>query len=264
MTGLTAEVSATAFLTAYARAAATTDVTESFADPYAARFAELCPTPIRGITERTRGHRIVVARTLLLDGYLGAALDSGEIDAVINLGAGFDARPYRLRWPAHVRCVEVDCAATIELKERLLPASECHVELERLPVDLRDSDALVDLLAESGAGGRTAVLTEGVLAYLSPADVRSLSGGLAALGTGARWLCDVMTSASARLLRSAAIRASVDIELEGIDTLEPFEAGGWECVRYDVLPDALSGAEEVSRWTGSARLLSGTLELVRP
>src|ERR1700684_1716122 len=58
----------------------------------------------------------MAVRTSAIDLLINEALEMG-IDSVLNLGAGLDTRPYRLRLPARLRWIEVDFPNIVELKE---------------------------------------------------------------------------------------------------------------------------------------------------
>src|SRR5262249_52296461 len=49
----------------------------------------------------------VVVRTCIIDDFIRAAIADG-CDAVLNLGAGLDTRPYRMDLPPSLRWIEVD------------------------------------------------------------------------------------------------------------------------------------------------------------
>jgi methyltransferase (TIGR00027 family) len=98
-----------------------------FADPLAASFLRpslklalhLASLPVVGkgipkfIDHRWPGARTSgVARTRLIDDLMREAFKRGLVQIVI-LGAGFDARPYRLLRPATTRFFEVDQPSTI-------------------------------------------------------------------------------------------------------------------------------------------------------
>jgi methyltransferase (TIGR00027 family) len=133
-----------------------------------------------------------VVRTFLIDRILQAAVWEGEVDTVLNLGAGLDARPYRLRLPETLRWVEVDLPEVIEEKSALL-ANEipsCHVE--RRGFDLYEEHARRALLESICKDSRSClVLTEGLLVYLAPWFVRRLSDELRERSCFRYWVTDI-------------------------------------------------------------------------
>ena len=48
----------------------------------------------------------VISRTVIIDRFIEKLIKDG-VDAVINLGAGLDARPYRMNLPENLQWIEV-------------------------------------------------------------------------------------------------------------------------------------------------------------
>jgi len=98
----------------------------------------------------------------------------------INLGAGLDARPYRMQLPAFLQWVEVDLPEIIAYKEAILANEEPRCRLERICLDLSDAEARRTLLAElDRRAKKIVVMSEGLLIYLSTEEVGSLAKDLA-------------------------------------------------------------------------------------
>jgi methyltransferase (TIGR00027 family) len=116
------------------------------------------------------GSRFIGLRSRFYDDFvLGVSRDG--VRQVVVLGAGLDARAYRLPWPPDARVFEVDQPGVLDFKGKVLSGSNAHPRCDRTPVgvDLRD-----DWPAALMAGGfdqtaATAWLAEGLVAYL-PAD----------------------------------------------------------------------------------------------
>jgi methyltransferase (TIGR00027 family) len=113
-----------------------------FADPLAAAFAAAGGLEPGAGPGGRRGAALrvwVVARTLFLDDLLAEAGQQG-CRQVVLLGAGFDARAFRLPWPPGTRCFEVDTPDVLGPKDQVLAAEEAVPGCERLvvPCDLRD------------------------------------------------------------------------------------------------------------------------------
>jgi hypothetical protein len=93
-------------------------------------------------------------------------------DAVLNLAAGLDARPYRLPLPSSLVWIEADRAAIFDEKAEVLAPSKPACVIERLAVDLADDQARESLFDRvAGAHARVVVVTEGLLVYLDEARV---------------------------------------------------------------------------------------------
>jgi len=159
-----------------------------FEDPFARRFlrpklamlASLCRVPgvadlvARFVDSRWAGARSsAVARTRLIDDTVRRALDQG-IEQLVILGAGFDARAYRLRALSDLPVFEVDHPDTLARKRRLLEplsaAASSHVRF--VGIDFKSSE-LDPVMTAAGYSRvlRTLILWEGVTNYLDEAAV---------------------------------------------------------------------------------------------
>jgi methyltransferase (TIGR00027 family) len=171
-----------------------------FADPFAARLAG--PKGAALATSMTGAEQfdwMTAIRTAVIDELILAEITRG-VRTVLNLGAGLDSRPYRLPLAKDVRWIEVDSARLIAHKEQVLAAARPGCSLTRIAVDLADREArrrVLETIADADEG--VVVLTEGVLGYLTEADVGSLADELRALGSVRAWIADY----AARFLRTA-------------------------------------------------------------
>ena len=126
---------------------------------------------VRGVIDRLwPGARTsAVARTRFIDERLSRAVGAGARQIVI-LGAGFDARAYRLPGARDRAVFEVDHPATQARKRRRLDASPEGVpdHVRFVPVDF-DRESVEERLAAAGydARVRSAFVWEGVTNYLS-------------------------------------------------------------------------------------------------
>ena len=144
----------------------------------------------------------VVIRTVVIDRLL-QNLVSGGVDTVINLGAGLDTRPYRLALPTSLRWIEVDYPDTVERKNEMLANEEPSVSLERVGLDLSDRQARSSFLTRICADSKSSlILTEGVVPYLSPAEVGSLADDLRQQASIQYWIAEYYTPAVYPYLRS--------------------------------------------------------------
>jgi methyltransferase (TIGR00027 family) len=114
---------------------------------------------------------------------------AGHVDAVVNLGAGFDTRAYRLPALAALPVWEVDQPVNVEPKRarlrKLLGAVPSHVAL--VPIDF-DREELGAVLAAHGypAKGRTFFVWEAVTQYLTEAGIGAAFDFLATAARGSR------------------------------------------------------------------------------
>jgi methyltransferase (TIGR00027 family) len=152
-----------------------------FSDPYARQFVTasqrallgLAHLPaVRGLLEdyfdwRAPGARSSgAARTRLIDDWVREALAAG-VRQVVILGAGFDCRALRMGELTTIPVFEVDRAAMIARKERVLEGIQTPRNVRRLGVDFR-KDNLGNRLLDAGCSAqlRTLYIWEGVTNYL--------------------------------------------------------------------------------------------------
>ncbi len=141
-----------------------------FDDPFAARFVDAAawPPPGRDHTVRPGLSAWIAVRTRFLDEVVLGACAQGCRQVVI-LGAGLDARAFRLPWPAGTRVWELDLAAVLDFKEDVVRSSGWTPTCRRaaLRVDLTGSWGAT--LLEAGLRPDLPVtwLAEGLLVYLA-------------------------------------------------------------------------------------------------
>jgi methyltransferase (TIGR00027 family) len=73
----------------------------------------------------------VALRTHIIDRFIETAIGQGT-DAILNLGAGLDTRPYRMAVPNTLQWIEVDYPHVIDLKDSELSAEHPRCNLERI------------------------------------------------------------------------------------------------------------------------------------
>jgi O-methyltransferase involved in polyketide biosynthesis len=122
------------------------------------------------------------------------------VDLVLNLAAGLDARPWRMKeLPSTLRWVDVDLPGILDYKLEMLKDETpvCHYDAVRL--DLTDKPKRRALFSQLGnEAKRVLVVAEGLLIYLTPDDVGELARDLHAMASFQWWLIDI---ASPRLLK---------------------------------------------------------------
>ena len=232
-------VSDTAFLVAAYRAAETERPAPLFRDPLAERLGGPKGREIiAGLPKKAlAGGWSVVIRTCIIDRFLQAAIAEG-VDTVLNLGAGLDTRPYRLELPAELRWVEVDFRDVIQLKEAKLAGEKPRCHLDRIVTDLSDARQRRALLAELAARSRKVlVLTEGVIPYLTEAEVASLASDLRALPSFRYWIADYFSAAAYEYRRRQGMTKAMKyapFRFEPVDYFGFFLRQGWKprTIRY--------------------------------
>lgn len=158
-------------------------------DHLAALFMDAAAQELFKPFEELKFPNIVNAtRSHIVDDWLRDRLLADPEQLVILLGVGLDTRAFRLpggRW------VEVDAAGLIAGKERLLPAARNPQPLTRLAVNF-GRERLADALG-AYEGEHAVVVMEGVLMYLSQAQMKATLSGLRFLFPRHTLIADLMT-----------------------------------------------------------------------
>jgi methyltransferase (TIGR00027 family) len=234
------DVSDTAFLVAYQRALELEAPDPLVRDPHARALAgergrlvaeSLPPGSLQGWP--------IIVRARVYDEMIVEAVRSGEVDAVLNLGAGLDARPYRLDLPKALAWVEADLPAVIHYKTAVLSSAVPGCHLERCAVDLTDTQDVRALLWRvAGAHRRVLVLTEGVLGYLAESTVAALADSLRAVPAIGLWASELLSHSllpdGARLAGGAFRAARIVLRFAPAEGVRFFVERGWRPRR--VLP----------------------------
>ncbi len=133
----------------------------------------------------------LAVRTKVFDDLILDTTRTIDADAVLNLAAGLDARPYRLPLPSSLVWIEADRAAILDEKTEVLASAKPACVIERVAVDLADDQARESFFDRvAGAHARVVVVTEGLLVYLDEARVASLADGLRARAPMRRWILE--------------------------------------------------------------------------
>lgn len=223
-------VSGTAISVASVRARESARPDALFHDPYAALFASRL-APLREIPDggtgsadagadeaaarRARGRAFhVIIRTRFYDEYLRAATAAG-IRQVALIGAGLDARSYRLNWPDSTTVFEVDLPEVLAAKQSVLDGAGATPGADRRVVAADLSEPIDGPLSAAGLDPAAPVawLAEGVLVYLEPAVVRQLLGEVTALSVP-----------GSRFAAESGARAPQSGQAHGVETL--WRSGG--------------------------------------
>jgi len=130
----------------------------------------------------------VVMRTYIIDQMI-QDLISKWLTTFVNLGAGLDSRPYRMKLGENINWIEVDFPQVIDHKTKLLQKFNPTCHLERISLDLSNRKLRQDLLAELAAKyPKVVILTEGVLPYLTETQVSELSTDLIKYSNFKYWI----------------------------------------------------------------------------
>ena len=174
----------------------------TFRDPFARALAGERGEQIAKALKYSEDHAwSFVARTYLFDRFVARAVEGG-VDLIVNLAAGLDTRPYRMNLPDALRWVEVDLPEILDYKEEILGSAKPVCQLERVRLDLSNTDARRGLFARLGQRATNVlVLSEGLLIYLMPSDVRALAADLADAANFNHWVVDLVSPGLLDMLR---------------------------------------------------------------
>lgn len=225
-------VSDTAIWTAYYRARESERADALFQDPMASKLigdrGAAIHSQMRGVSKYAKFN--VVMRTLIIDRFINKLVKNG-VDTVLNLGAGLDTRPYRLRTPSDLRWIEVDYPHVIQLKNDKLKNERPLMQLERIPLDLADRQARREIFARIGAQSKKIlVLTEGVLPYLTEVQVGELADDLRSIPTVYCWIAEYLSPQSYRYINNAAHKKGMQnapFQFMPSDWFGLFRSHGW-------------------------------------
>jgi len=226
-------ISDTARWAAYFRAQETKRSDAIFRDPYAERLCGQHGVDIANTLPDGNKHAWAwVTRTYLFDHFITQELQRG-VDLVLNLAAGLDARPYRMKLPASLQWIEVDLPGILAYKEEILAGEKPACALERIRLDLADVNARRALFAGlNQRAKKILVLVEGLLIYLSAAEVAALAKDLASGASFQRWLMDLCSPGLLKMMQKTTGKRLSEIgapfKFAPAEGPEFFSPHGWE------------------------------------
>ena len=227
-------VSDTALLVAASRARETDRVDGLIKDPFAQRLAgERGMALLQNAKTPAWIELGMGLRTRMLDELLADAFANG-VDPVLCLGAGLDARAWRLEVPKALRWIDVDFTEMLDYKFGAMEGIAPRCRLERRSADLNDAAERRKVIEEAAAGALIPLLmTEGLLMYLPADTVHGLAEDARAAGFR-YWLMDSESSAMRSLAHGDAVDQINSVRgeghLGGAKIREAIEAHGWKPV----------------------------------
>lgn len=224
-------VSGTAFWAAEYRVMQTAQPFPLFRDPWAAALAGTRGREImRALPGSKRSEWAVSMRTLALDQLLIEGMAEHGYDTVINLGAGLDARAFRLPLPQRLRWFDVDMPEIIAHKQGVLGDAAARCDYRALKADLSVDAIRQQTIAQiTRDSSKTLVITEGLLEYLTPQSVHTLARELRSDAAIHSWLCNLMSPEGLRQV-SGFMRKLEQVNAQMQFTPEDgefFRADGW-------------------------------------
>ena len=174
-----------------------------------------------------------VARTCLFDKFISGLL-AGGTDLVLNLGAGLDARPFRMELPSTLQWIEVDLPEIVAYKAEILTNEKPRCELERIALDLSDVEGRRAILRKVNAcANRIAVISEGTLVYFSPDEVATLARDLRCEPHFHHWIIDISSAIQLVSMQQSPLGrrlqdANVEFKFGPAEGVDFFKPQGWE------------------------------------
>lgn len=231
-------ISDTAFLTAYYRALESDRPDALFIDPYARLLAgergEQVAQVMPGGESVAQGCAV---RTSVTDELILRAIEEDGVDTILNLGAGLDARPYRLPLPASLHWIEGDLPTILTYKQDKLANEQPACHLESVPFNITDPIERQTLFQRVGtAAKQVLVITEGLLIYMTPEQVAAIATDLHAQPQFRWWLIELASPIGLQ-----QIQQSIDSQITpGVAKLQfaPeegtnfFRQYGWETAEF--------------------------------
>ncbi len=135
---------------------------------------------VSGVLHRPYLEPYLLARHRAIDALLERAIEEHGVSQVVEVAAGLSPRGWRFseRYGEQLTYIEADLPAMADRKRRALERMGSLSERHRVrDLDaLKDSgpDSLAELVTDLDPGAGLAIITEGLLGYLSPEDVKSL------------------------------------------------------------------------------------------
>jgi methyltransferase (TIGR00027 family) len=198
-------VSDTARWVAVYRAMETERPDALFRDPFARELAgERGEEIVRSMPRARAAAWAMIVRTAVMDELLLDLIARDDIDIVVNLAAGLDARPWRMTLPPSLRWVDVDLPEILDYKMSHIGDARPHCRYEAVSADLTSSETRRDILGRlADESTRGIILSEGLLIYLPPAKVEDLARDLYAAEKFRWWITDLSTPRLLRMMRRA-------------------------------------------------------------
>jgi methyltransferase (TIGR00027 family) len=247
-------VADTARIVAHYRAVESERADAVFHDPHAARLAgDEGRRLARLLPAWEIPARIVIQRVAVFDELLMHVLarTAPRVGTVLNLGAGFDTRPFRLPLPSNVRWLDLDVEPIIEVRRRELAGLAPRCRVESIALDVSNAAARRELFdrVESDSTEGVLVVSEGLLVYLEGTEVAELARDLIRRSRFAYWLLDLMSPFAvvqmARAMRRTLGKAYVPLtKFAPRDGAGFFEPLGWKMLEYR---EALAEARRIGR-----------------
>lgn len=199
-------------------------------DPLARRLAGAAGEAIaRGIGRAEVIASGIAVRTAVFDEMILERVSQGDVDLVLNLAAGLDARPWRLALPRELIWVDVDLPAILEYKASVIGTETPNCKYETLHADVTKAKERARIVAYGNKAHRIMVITEGLLVYLTSKQVAALAQDLHQASSILWWLTDLSSPRALAMLKQVMepMLGGVKFQFAPADSVEFFRELGW-------------------------------------
>lgn len=227
-------ISDTAFLTAHYRALESDRPDALFHDPHARLLAgahgEQIARVMPGGESVAQGCAV---RTCVTDELIVRTIKEDGVDTVLNLGAGLDARPYRLPLPTSLHWIEADMPNILAYKQDKLASVQPVCHLESVSLNVTDPIARQTLFQHVGTSAKHAlVIAEGLLIYMTSEQVAAIATDLHAQPPFRWWLIELASPIALQQLQASLENqpapSVVRLQFAPEEGTEFFRRYGWE------------------------------------
>ena len=204
-----------------------------FRDPYARKLAgDRGEQIVRTLPRARDAAWAMIVRTAVMDELLLDLIANENIDTVVNLAAGLDARPWRLELPSLLRWVDVDLPDILRYKSETIGDTPPHCRYEAIHADLTDAETRQNVLGKlADESQRAVILCEGLLIYLTPDQVGNLARDLHAAEKFLWWIIDLGTPRLLTIMNrswgKSANAANAPFQFAPAEGTKFFEKFGW-------------------------------------
>lgn len=235
-----------------------------FHDPYAAKLSgdkgrQIAEAMHKRVPSMKYTSWSVVLRTYIIDNFIKELIAQG-VDTIVNLGAGLDARPYRMDLPQTLHWIEVDYPSMIERKQKILAGDQPKCQLERVSMDLADRTLRKKLFSDiNSKSQKVAILTEGVVPYLTEEQTATLAEDLREQSHFNFWIVDYFSPKVYKYMQSAQRQRQMKnapVVFYPQDWFGFFKGNGWvpKEIRYQTVESMKLGRPTPNPWW--AKILS--------
>lgn len=230
-TTLIQDVSDTSLWVAHYRAKESKRKDALFNDPYAEILVGERGKKIADSMKKSmHSEWTVIMRTVVIDEYIQKMVKEG-VDTVLNLGAGMDTRPYRMKLPSTLKWIEVDYPHIIAHKSKLLKNETPTCQLTHVELDLADAQKRIAFFEKTASQSKNIlVLTEGVVLYLTERQTADLATDLYRFPEFKYWIVEYMSPEVYPYLQDPVRTANLKnapFQFFPSDWLEFFEKNKW-------------------------------------